>query len=137
MIRIRGALHEQLLREFRYTGRETGGVLGLHGGEIRCVYTDTAAHTASDLYLPSPLQLSEAIRRFHREEDCDGICFIHSHPRGFQRLSYADRRFAQAFLELNPRYSRVGMALCVEEELFFYFLDSTRPDPVLREVEIF
>lgn len=97
-------------------------MLGLRAGEIICSHYDASAHAAPDFYIPSPEQTAAAIDRFHRIDGCDEICFIHAHPSGYSTLSTADRRFAQAFLHMNPQYSRIGMMLAVDEELLLYSL---------------
>lgn len=133
--RIRACLHDQLLQSHRYAGYETGGVLGLRGGEIVCSYRDTDARAASDSYMPSP-RVIDAIIRFHNEEGCDEICFIHSHPSGHRELSYADCHFAQEFLRLNPRYSRIGMMLAVDGALLLYRLSPSRQEPTAVPLKI-
>ena len=132
--KIKTSLNRRTLAAFRYQDQEVGGALGIRNGEIVCHYLDQSGASGAASYHPNTEELSAAIGRFFLEAGCDDFCFVHSHPAGCSRLSYADLQFARSFLRLNPGRTHVCMALVVDEQIRFFCLDAKSGE--LREVPL-
>ena len=109
--------YQEICQVFRYTTYEKGGVLGIFQGKILSYYLDKRGSANCNSYYPDGESLSLVMQEMRKT--CDEIAFVHSHPEGWERLSYADLSFARQYLVLNKRES-VYMALVTGEKMVLY-----------------
>lgn len=119
---IHSELLNQILLEYQYSDREIGGILGLRGGTVIRSIRDFDGYSDAGTYRPNPHSVTAAIRSLLQSDKCDQICFVHSHPREYPLPSYADIRFMRDFLQMNPMFENIGMAIVAGYSLRMYCL---------------
>lgn len=94
---------------------ERGGMLGSDKtGLITHYFPDATAECTETQYSPDIDKLNAVIRDWKRQEiRFQG--FVHSHPAGFQRLSVADKEYAQDIMSAFKGLSHLALPLVMTE----------------------
>lgn len=101
---------------------ETGGILGVDGSNIVTkFYPDSTGVTTKAQYIPDVNKLNEIIREWATE----GIAFagfVHTHPKGAERLSSCDVNYAKRIKEICALSEILMLLYLPEEEKFFQYI---------------
>lgn len=101
---------------------ETGGILGVNGRRVVTkFYPDVTGTTTKNNYIPDVRKLNEIIRHWATE----GIAFagfVHTHPKGAERLSSCDVSYAKKIKETCALSEILMLLYLPDEEKFFQYV---------------
>ena len=85
---------------------ETGGILGMSGEKIDHFFYDRLPDGATSVtYTPNCDAINAVLKRWTRK-DAVYMGAIHSHPKGYNRPSYADEQYARRLLDNNLNFDK-------------------------------
>lgn len=114
---------------------ETGGLLGGHDGTIDTCYRDRSAPVLERaIYIPNLQCLNQQLARWKiRQIDFMGI--FHSHLKGEQQLSQADKTYiGEIFQAMPPYISRLFFPVVIPGEKIVPFRAQRKPDGTMEIV---
>lgn len=114
---------------------EIGGLLGGHGGTIDTWYRDRSAPVLERaIYIPNLQCLNQQLARWKiRQIDFMGI--FHSHPKGEQQLSQADKTYIGEIFDAMPPYiSRLFFPVVIPGEKIVPFCAQKKPGGTMEIV---
>lgn len=102
---------------------ETGGILGIDENRIVTrFYNDSTGTTTKSRYIPDVQKLNTVIQNW-AEENIAFIGFVHTHPKGSERLSSRDIEYAEK-IKTQCSLSEILMLLYIpaEEKFLQYWV---------------
>jgi proteasome lid subunit RPN8/RPN11 len=108
---------------------ESGGILlgPVGGNDITAFYFDGTARRSGGAYSPDHLTLRQKMRDEWLPAGLDMKGFVHSHPRGYTRLSDGDMQYIGRLLAVNPDMTLFAAPIVFPDEFLL------RPFVVLAE----
>jgi hypothetical protein len=128
-IRMDRHLPCRIMRALASRRPESGGILlGPIGcDDITDFYFDATAECTGATYTPDHVTLGRKLKQQWLPVGVDFKGFVHSHPRGCDRLSWGDMRYIQRLLAKNPDMNFFAAPIVNPQEFCL------RPIIVLRE----
>lgn len=105
------------------TRPETGGILGINSSRVVTkFYYDSTGTTTKTQYIPDVQRLNSILRQWAAAQ-IRFVGFVHSHPKGKEKLSSCDLTYAKEIKE-KCSLSEILMLLYIpdEEKFIQYFL---------------
>ena len=141
-LKMASDVHRQLMLTICSKPAETGAILlgPLNSDDITDFYFDHSARLTGATYSPDHITLNRKMKQEWIPRGVDMKGFVHSHPRGVDRLSSGDLTYIARLLKANDDMAQFAAPIVLPEQYRlcpFIVLRDAPQRPVLAKLILF